>query len=146
MYAHVEHVNSQPGPGTEGRESAALAAKVARQPGSLGCVDLQQLAGPAAVRLTLWDTRDNAAGFMATRAWFGTPAGELYEVAEYEQGLPRRRHQHMRGCCTSTARAHPNRSRRRTSADGSGSGPRSATSAGWSACTCCAATTSDGSS
>jgi hypothetical protein len=86
MYAHMEHVNSRPGPGTEGRDSAGLDAKVAGQPGSLGCVNLQQLAGPAAVRLTLWDTRDNAAGFMATRARFGTPAGEVYEVAEYERG------------------------------------------------------------
>jgi hypothetical protein len=86
MYAHMEHVNSQPGPGTGGRDSADLTARVAGQRGLLGCISLQQLAGSAAVRLTLWDTENNASEFMATRARFGTPAGAIYKVGKYEQG------------------------------------------------------------
>jgi hypothetical protein len=86
MYAHMEQVNSQPGPGTGGRDSADLTARVAGQHGLLGCINLQQLAGSAAVRLTLWDSENNATEFMATRARFGTPAGAIYKVGEYEQG------------------------------------------------------------
>ena len=81
MYAHVEQVNSQPGGGT-----ADLSAGVAGQRGQRGCVNLRQLAGPATVRLTLWDTEDNATGFMAARTRFGTPAGAVYKVGEYERG------------------------------------------------------------
>jgi hypothetical protein len=84
MYAHVEQVNSQPGPG--GRDTADLTAKVAGQRGLLGCINLQQPPRSAEVRLTLWDTENNAVGFMATRARFGTPAGAIYKVGEYEQG------------------------------------------------------------
>ncbi len=86
MYAHVEQVSSQPGPGTGASDAASLAAKIAGQPGLLGCTSLQQLAGPAAVRLTLWDTEGNAAEFMTARARFGTPAGAIYKVGEREQG------------------------------------------------------------
>jgi hypothetical protein len=86
MYAHVDQVNNQPGPGAGGRDTADLIAKVAVQPGLLGCVNLQQLAGSAAVRLTLWDTEKNATEFMSARARFGTPPGAIYKVGEYEQG------------------------------------------------------------
>ena len=82
----MEQVNSQPGPRSGGRDTADLTARVAGQRGLLGCINLQQLAGSAAVRLTLWDTENNAAEFMATRARFGTPAGAIYKVGEYEQG------------------------------------------------------------
>jgi hypothetical protein len=84
MYAHVEQVNSQPGPG--GRDTADLTAKVAGQRGLLGCINLQQPPRSAEVRLTLWDTENNAVGFMATRARFGAPAGAIYKIGEYEQG------------------------------------------------------------
>ena len=86
MYAHVELVSSQAGPGSGGRDTVDLTARVAGERGLLGCINLQQLAGPAAVRLTLWDTEDNAAQFMGTRARFGSPAGALCKVGEYEQG------------------------------------------------------------
>jgi hypothetical protein len=86
MYAHIDQVSSQPGAGTGGRDTTDLAARVADQRGLLGCINLQQLAGPAAARLTLWDGENNAAEFMATRAQFGTPAGAIYKVSEYEQG------------------------------------------------------------
>ena len=66
MYAHVEQINSQPGPGTGGRDTVDLAAGVAGQRGLLGCINLQQLAGPAAARLTLWDAENSASEFMAT--------------------------------------------------------------------------------
>jgi hypothetical protein len=85
MYAYVEQINSQPGHGFGG-DTADLSARVADQRGLLGCINLQQLAGPTAVRLTLWDTEDNAAQFMGTRARFGSPAGALCNVGEYEQG------------------------------------------------------------
>lgn len=86
MYAHVEQASSQPGASTGGRDTVDLTATVAGQRGLLGRINLQQLAGPAAVRLTLWDTENNATEFMATRARFGTPAGAIYKVGEYEQG------------------------------------------------------------
>ncbi len=86
MYAHVELVSSQPGPGTGGRDTVDLTTRVAGERGLLGCINLQQLAGPAAARLTLWDAENSASEFMATRAQFGTPAGAIYKVGEYEQG------------------------------------------------------------
>jgi hypothetical protein len=85
MYAYVEQVNSRPGAGVAG-DAADLSGRVAGERGLLGCFNLQQLAGPAAVRLTLWDTEDNAAQFMGTRARFGSPAGALCQVGEYERG------------------------------------------------------------
>ena len=86
MYAHIEQVSGQPGAGTGGRDAADVTAGVAAQHGLLGCINLQQLAGPATVRLTLWDAENDATGFMATRARSGTPAGAIYKVGEYEQG------------------------------------------------------------
>ncbi len=86
MHAHVEQINGQPGPGTGARDPADLSATAEGHDGLVGRIGLRQLAGTAALRLTLWNTQDNAAGFMAARARLATPAGEIYEVAETEHG------------------------------------------------------------
>jgi hypothetical protein len=85
MYAYVEQANSRPGPGIGG-DTADLSTRIAGRRGLLGCINLQQLAGPTAVRLTLWDTENSTAEFIGTRAQFGSPAGALCKVGEYEQG------------------------------------------------------------
>jgi hypothetical protein len=81
VHAHLEQVTGQSGPGT-----LEVAAMIQDQHGLLGCIGLQQLAGAAAARLTLWDTESSAAEFMATRARFGTSPGAIYRVRDYEQG------------------------------------------------------------
>jgi hypothetical protein len=85
MYAHLEQVSRLPSPGSHASDAASVDT-IAGQPGLLGCASLQQLAGPAAARLTLWDAESEVTGFMAARARFGTPAGAIYKVGEYEQG------------------------------------------------------------
>ena len=86
MYAYMQHLSSQPGPGSDAQDIVELSAMVAGQAGLLGCISLRQLAGSAAVRLTLWGSEDHAAQFMASRARFGTPAGAIYKVDEKEHG------------------------------------------------------------
>ena len=146
MYAHMQQLSSQPGPGSDAEDIMDLSAMVAGQAGLLGCISLRQLAGSAAVRLTLWGTEDNAAEFMASRARFGTPAGAIYKVDENEHGpAAAQPATHARLLYFAGPRS-PEQVAAADLAGDSGSGPLSATLAGWSACTCCAGTTSGGSS
>jgi len=64
---------------------------VANPSGLLGSIEFRQLAGPAGVRLTLWDTAASAAAFLAERAGMAALPGETYEVTETRMGKRRRR-------------------------------------------------------
>jgi hypothetical protein len=60
--------------------------EAANRPGLLGSITFTQLAGPARVRLTLWDTAARAAAFLAERAGMAALPGEVYEVTENGEG------------------------------------------------------------
>jgi hypothetical protein len=68
----------------QGPDLADLSA--AGQPGLLSSLSLRQLGGPAAVRLTLWDTEASAAGCPAPDAGQVPPATELYQVTDTAEG------------------------------------------------------------
>jgi hypothetical protein len=82
MYARQDRYHSQSGPGL-----ADLSIGVTGQPGLLSCLTLRQLGGPAAVRLTIWDTEASAAGCPGPDAGLASPATELYQVTHTEDGL-----------------------------------------------------------
>ena len=82
MYASLDRYHGQPGR----PDPADLSIGVADQPGLLSCFTLHQLGGPAAVRLTLWDTEASAAGRSGPEAGLAPPATELYQVAHDEEG------------------------------------------------------------
>jgi len=81
MYAYLDHA-SRPHSG----EGPGPAPGAPNQPGLLGSVMFQQLAGSAAVHLTLWDTAASAAAFLAERAELAALPGEVYEVTEAREG------------------------------------------------------------
>ena len=85
MYAHMDQV-SRPGHQSGGQDPAGPGTDVAGQPGLLGSVTMQQLAGPAAVCLTWWDSEAGATAFAGQRAARPAQPGDIYEVAEAEQG------------------------------------------------------------
>jgi hypothetical protein len=83
MYASLDRYHGQPGR----PDPADLSIGVAGQPGLLSCLTLHQLGGPAAVRLTLWDTEASAAGCSGPDAGLAPPATGLYQVTHHEAGL-----------------------------------------------------------
>jgi hypothetical protein len=87
MYARLDRYNGQPGHRVDGPDLADLGTSMTGQPGLLGCLTFRQLAGPAAVCLTLWDTEAGAAGYPGPDAGLAPPAGEVYQVTATEEGL-----------------------------------------------------------
>ncbi len=86
MYARMDHLTGQPGHEQDGPDMAAPSAGVAGRPGLYGSITFRQLAGPAAVFLTLWDTEDSATRFPGPRPGPAGLPGHIYEVAEVQQG------------------------------------------------------------
>jgi hypothetical protein len=70
---------------------------LASQPGLLGAINFRQFAGPAEVRLTMWDTEADAAAFAGQYAELAALPGEIYQVVDAEQGQRRRRRRLMPG-------------------------------------------------
>jgi hypothetical protein len=83
MLARLDRYSSQPGHGANGPDLADLSSGVAGQPGLLGCLTFRQLAGPAAVCLTLWDTEASATGPCGGLA---APPSEMYQVTDTQEG------------------------------------------------------------
>ena len=83
MLARLDRYSSQPGHGANGPDLADLSSGVAGQPGLLGCLTFCQLAGPAAVCLTLWDTEASATGPCGGLA---APPSEMYQVTDTQEG------------------------------------------------------------
>ncbi len=87
MHARLDRYNGQPGHQADSPDLADLSTSMAGQPGLLSCLTFRQLGGPAAARLTLWDTEASAAGFSGPDAGLVPPAAEIYQVTETEEGL-----------------------------------------------------------
>ena len=87
MYARLDRYSGQPGHRMDSPDLADLSIGVAGQPGLLSCLTFRQLAGPAAVCLTLWDTEASATGCPGPDAGLVPPAAEIYEVTHTEEGL-----------------------------------------------------------
>ena len=87
MYARLDRYNGQPGHRVDGPDLADLSTSMAGQPGLLSCLTFRQLAGPAAVCLTLWDTEASATGYPGPDTGLASPAGEIYQVTATEKGL-----------------------------------------------------------
>jgi hypothetical protein len=85
MYARLDRRGGQPGPRAGGSDLPDLSGDVACQPGLLSCLTFHQLAGPAAVRLSLWESEASATGFPGPDSGF--PAAEIYQVTDAEPGL-----------------------------------------------------------
>jgi hypothetical protein len=87
MHARLDRYNGQPGHGVDSPDLADLSSGVAGQPGLLSCLTFRQLAGPATVRLTMWDTETSATGCPGPDARLAPSASELYQVTHTEAGL-----------------------------------------------------------
>jgi hypothetical protein len=87
MYARVDQISSRPGHSKDSAELADLSTGVTGQAGLLGSITFRQLAGPAAVCLTLWDSEASATGLPAPGTGPTAPSGEIYQVAVAEEGL-----------------------------------------------------------
>lgn len=87
MHARLDPYDGQPGHEVDHPDLADPGSGVAGQPGLLGCVIFRELAGPAAVCLTLWDTEASAASFPGLRAGLAALPGETYEVIDADEGL-----------------------------------------------------------
>jgi hypothetical protein len=87
MHARLDRYHGQPGHEADRPDLTDLSIGVAGQPGLLSCLTLRQLGGPAAVRLTLWDTEASAAGCPAPDAGLAPAAAEIYQVTHNEDGL-----------------------------------------------------------
>ena len=81
MHAYMEQLKNQSGHGGRGTGVEPLGTDATRHDGLVGHVDFQQVAGPAVVRITLWDTEASVTGFAATRE-VTLPAGGTFEVTE----------------------------------------------------------------
>ena len=79
MHARLDRYN--------GPDPADLGTSMTGQPGLLSCLTFRQLAGPAAVCLTLWDTEASATGYPGPDTGLASPAGEIYQVTATEEGL-----------------------------------------------------------
>jgi hypothetical protein len=86
MHARLDRYNSQPGHPMDSPDLADLSSSVAGQPGLLGCLTFCQLGGPAAVRLTLWDTEASASDCSGPDAGLAPPGAEIYQVTDTEEG------------------------------------------------------------
>ena len=87
MHARLDRYHDQPGHPMDHPDLTDLSTGVADQPGLLSCLTFRQLGGPAAVRLTLWDTAASATGCPGPDAGLAPPATELYQVTHTEEGL-----------------------------------------------------------
>jgi hypothetical protein len=87
MHARLDRYNGQHGHGADGPDLADLCSGVAGQPGLLSCLTFRQVAGPAAARLTLWDTESSATGFPGPDDGLAPPAAEIYQVTDTGEGL-----------------------------------------------------------
>jgi hypothetical protein len=56
-------------------------------PGLLGSITLGQLAGPAEVLVTFWETQASAVSFAGPRPQPAGPRGRVYEVADAREGM-----------------------------------------------------------
>ena len=83
MHARLDRYNGQPGHRVDGPDPADLGTSMAGQPGLLSCLTFRQLAGPAAVCLTLWDTEASATGPCGGLA---APPSEMYQVTDTQEG------------------------------------------------------------
>lgn len=85
MYAHIDrpssHGQAEDDPGPAGINSSSTS-----QPGLLGAITFRQFAGPAGVRLTLWDTEADAAAFAGQYAELAALPGEIYQVVDAAAG------------------------------------------------------------
>jgi len=85
MYAHIDrpssHGQAEGGPGPAGLNSSSTS-----QPGLLGAITFRQFAGPAEVRLTLWDTEADAAAFAGQYAELAALPGQIYQVVDAAAG------------------------------------------------------------
>jgi hypothetical protein len=86
MHARLDRYNGQPGHGVNSLDLADLSSGVAGQPGLHSCLTFRQLGGPAAVRLTLWDTEASATGCPGPDPGLVPPTGEIYQVTHAEEG------------------------------------------------------------
>ncbi len=86
MHARLDRFSGQRGHRVDDPDLADLSRSVAGQPGLLGCVTFRQLAGPAAVCLTLWDTEASATRFPGPRAGLAALPAEIYAVTDTEEG------------------------------------------------------------
>jgi hypothetical protein len=87
MYARLDRFSGEHGHGVDDPDLADLSSSAAGQPGLLGRVTFRQLAGPAAVCLTLWDSEASATRFPGPRPELAAVPGEAYEVSDTEEGL-----------------------------------------------------------
>jgi hypothetical protein len=86
MHARLDRFSGQRGHGVDDPDLADLSSSVAGQPGLLGGITFRQLAGPAAVCLTLWDTEASATRFPGPRAGLAALPAEMYAVTDTEEG------------------------------------------------------------
>lgn len=87
MHARLDRYHGQSDHRVDSPDLADLSIGVAGQPGLLSCLTFRQLGGPAAVRLTLWDTEASATGCSGPDAGLIPPATEIYQVTHTEEGL-----------------------------------------------------------
>jgi len=87
MHARLDRYHDQPGHRMDSPDLTDLSNGVADQPGLLSCLTFRQLGGPAAVRLTLWDTEASATGCSGPDAGLAPPAAEIYQVTDIKEGL-----------------------------------------------------------
>ena len=137
MYAHLERATGQRGPA-----EAGPAPLLAGQPGLIGSVTFRQLAGSAAVCLTLWETEAGATTYLRQRARLAALPGEVYEVAAAEDGPASAQVPAWARLMYFDGPRAPEQASAADRPAGSGSGRPSAVSAGWSAPTCYTAATS----
>jgi hypothetical protein len=87
MHARLDRYHGQSAHRVDRPDLADLSIGVAGQPGLLSCLTFRQLGGPAAVRLTLWDTEASATGCSGPDAGLTPPTTEIYQVTRNEEGL-----------------------------------------------------------
>jgi hypothetical protein len=80
MYAHLYRADRGPDPSSQASTGAAS------PPGLLGSITFRQLAGPADVCLTLWDTQASAAAFAGRRNELAALPAETYQVTAAREG------------------------------------------------------------
>jgi hypothetical protein len=86
VYARLERYNTRPGHPADVPDRADLSRAVAGPPGLLGCLSFRQLGGPAAVRLTLWDTEAGATGYSGPDSGPTPSAAGVYQVTDTAEG------------------------------------------------------------
>lgn len=83
MYARMDRVSERC---DHSADHPAMKAFISTAPGLLGAIMLGQLAGPAEVYVTFWETRADAAGFAGPRNQVAWLPGRVYEVADARDG------------------------------------------------------------